>query len=225
MWKPDDKLHIVYDSGPQDLFDSRKIALTLTFRKLIRLDCVEEGLDESCHEPRDTVPRRVLVKRLAEVLGDHSWRTGSIGGGRLKQAEQQQPSKTVTLPTPAHHCCEQSHACTWHHWVNSGENRWVCVWWGSPQSTKSTRYSRNKTKKKDKCNYRVMMKQNHDTLNWVTGGKVTAQSKWKKTERHSGAVISEQAERKRKTVTSYKAFMSSWQHAEHKGLLAHEGLL
>lgn len=128
MWKPDDELHIVYDSGPQDLFDYRKIALTLTLRKLIRLDRVEEGLDESCHEPRDTVPRGVLVMRLAEVLGDHSWRTGSIGGGRLKQAEQQQPSKTVTLPTPAHHCCTQSHACTWHQWVNPGENR--CVWVG-----------------------------------------------------------------------------------------------
>lgn len=82
----------------------------------MRLNCVEEGLDESCHEPRDTVPRRVLVMRLAEVLGDHSWRTGSVGGGRLKQAEQQQPSKTecssVTLPTKAHHCCTQFRACT-----------------------------------------------------------------------------------------------------------------
>lgn len=87
----------------QGLFDSMKIALTLTLRKRIRLDCVEEGLDERCHEPRDAAPRRVLVMRLAEVLGDHSWETGSAGGGRLKQAEQQQPSKTVTLPTP-HHC-------------------------------------------------------------------------------------------------------------------------
>lgn len=93
---------------------SRKMLWTLTYRKFIRLDCVEEGLDERCHEPHRVAPCRVLVLRLAEVQGDHSWWTGSIRGGRLGQAEQQQQRSEAgrsSVPQPTPDPCTLPLAC------------------------------------------------------------------------------------------------------------------
>lgn len=83
--------------------------MTLTFRKGVGLDCVEEGLDQSCHEASSSVLLcRVLVLWLGEALLGRSCRTSTLGRDGLRQAEpQQQNSHTgperssAALPPPA----------------------------------------------------------------------------------------------------------------------------
>lgn len=85
--------------------------MTLTLRKGVRLDCVQEGLDQSCDETLNVVLRCcALVLGLAETLRGHSCRTGSVWRDRLGQAEpQQQYSYTgpecasAALPPPTPH--------------------------------------------------------------------------------------------------------------------------
>lgn len=150
--------------SPRPYRNIKKILWILTYKKCIRLDCVEEGLDERCYEPHDVAPCRVLVLKLAEVPGDRSRWTGSIRGGRLNQAEQQQHSKaersSVTQPTPAPRRCTLPLTCRWHQWGNVGEN--TCGR-KSPWSTTSARWSGNKTEKNDKCNDQDMMRRNNYT--------------------------------------------------------------
>lgn len=93
------------------MFAQWVILTTLTFRKGVRLDCVQEGLDQSCHESHNGVlPCWVLVLGLGEALwGSGSW-TSSAWRGSLSQAEpQQQHSYTgpehcsAALPPPTPH--------------------------------------------------------------------------------------------------------------------------
>lgn len=203
---------MVYDpDGSQrtcDYCDYKDTPVTLTLRKWIRLDCVEEGPDKR-GQPwlHDAPVRYVLVLGLAEVLGDYSWWTGSIGRGRLEQAEQQQQqqrrqrraqskagheSSSVALPTPAR---TQPHACTWDQLGNSGSSR----------STKSVLETRHI--KKNVMTHMMQQKRRiHPPAPTPPGFFLlsffgclicSAHSKWKKTECHSGVFISGQPERKR----------------------------
>lgn len=85
--------------------------MTLTFRNGRRLDCVEEGLDQSCHEAcAGVVICCVLVLGLGEAMWDCSCWTDILRRDRLGQADPQHQHSypglersSAALPPPTAH--------------------------------------------------------------------------------------------------------------------------
>lgn len=135
---------------------------TLTFRKWVWLDCLQEWMDKRWDEILSAVPSYcVLVLGLSENLRGHIGSTGGGWWGRLSQAEPQQqcthegPEHATEALTPlTRHAFTKPHVCCWGAMAKTRLDKEVQRKW-SPRGTKSVlmRLEMGKTE----CN---------DTLAW-----------------------------------------------------------
>lgn len=103
------------------MFDEWVALVTLTFREGLRLDCVQEGLDQGWHETHAGVLLCALVLGLGEAQRCDGCRTGSLSRDGLGQAQPQEHhsnngserSAAAPPPPPTSHTLTQRHVYRW----------------------------------------------------------------------------------------------------------------